>query len=301
MRVPRGSIPIRLTMDSPGDAAARSCSGASGESVFRVHGTEVYTSQAVLDAEARLVAAGREPTAYSADVAAELLEGLTPGQAELVRHFAGSGMQLAVGVGAAGVGKSFAMARLVKAWEATGARVIGLAPNAAAAAELGKATSAQADTIDSLLARHAHGLLPAEALRAGDMLLVDEAGTARTKVLDRLRALAAERGAVIRLVGDYRQMDAVGAGGVFRLLANELGASEMLDVLRFDDAEEAAASLRLRAGDQEVAAVVRRARPAARGHHHGHAGPGVPGVGGRPGRGPVHDHDGRQQRGRGPS
>ena len=78
------------------------------------------------------------------------------------------------------------------------------------------------------------------------MLLVDEAGKAGTRNLDRLLALAAERGAVVRLVGDPQQLGSVAAGGAFRLLAHELGAAEMLDVLRFRDPEEAAASLQLR-------------------------------------------------------
>ena len=123
-----------------------------------------------------------------------------------MQHFAGAGTQLAVGVGAAGVGKSFAMARLVQAWQATGRKVIGLAPSADAAIKLGDEIDAQAQTIDLLLTRHEHGLLPDEALRAGDMLLVDEAGKAGTRNLDRLRALAAERGAVVRLVGDPQQL-----------------------------------------------------------------------------------------------
>ena len=62
------------------------------------------------------------------------------------------------------------------------------------------------------------------------MFLVDEAGKASTKNLDRLRALADERGAVIRLVGDPQQLGSAAAGGAFRLLARELGAAEMLDV-----------------------------------------------------------------------
>ena len=85
------------------------------------------------------------------------------------------------------------------------------------------------------------------------MFLVDEAGKASTKNLDRLRALADERGAVIRLVGDPQQLGSAAAGGAFRLLARELGAAEMLDVLRFRDPKEAAASLQLRSGDQAAA------------------------------------------------
>jgi conjugative relaxase-like TrwC/TraI family protein len=247
-----GGMSVRLTMDALGPLPAELVR-SNGESVFRVHGQVLYTSEAVLAAEARLVAAGRETTPYSAAVQADLLIGLTAGQADLVKHFAGVGTQLAVGVGAAGVGKSFAMARLVQAWQAGGRRVIGLAPSADAAIKLGEEIKAQAQTIDLLLTRHEHGLLTPADVRAGDMLLVDEAGKAGTRNLDRLLTLAAERGAVVRLVGDPHQLGSVSAGGAFRLLAHELGAAEMLDVLRFRDPEEAAASLQLRTGDQAAA------------------------------------------------
>jgi ATP-dependent exoDNAse (exonuclease V) alpha subunit len=145
------------------------------------------------------------------------------------------------------------MARRVQAWQATGRTVIGLAPSADAAIKLGEEISADAQTIDLLLTRHEHGLLTPADVRAGDMLLVDEAGKAGTRNLDRLLTLAAERGAVVRLVGDPQQLGSVAAGGAFRLLAHELGAAEMLDVLRFRDPEEAAASLQLRTGDQAAA------------------------------------------------
>ncbi|HEY5115627.1 MAG TPA: MobF family relaxase, partial [Nakamurella sp.] len=213
-----GGMSVRLTMDALEPLPAELVR-SNGESVFRVHGQVLYTSEEVLAAEARLVAAGRETVAYSAAVPPELLTGLTAGQADLVKHFAGSGTQLAVGVGAAGVGKSFAMARLVQAWRASGRRVIGLAPSADAAIKLGEEINAPAQTIDLLLTRHEHGLLDADAVRPGDMLLVDEAGKAGTRNLDRLLSLAAERGAVLRLVGDPQQLGSVSAGGAFRLLA----------------------------------------------------------------------------------
>jgi len=84
------------------------------------------------------------------------------------------------------------------------------------------------------------------------MLLVDEAGSAGTIELDALRSIAVERGAVIRLVGDYRQSGSPAAGGALRLLAGELGAPELLEVHRFTDPVEAAASLALRGGDQDA-------------------------------------------------
>ena len=83
-----GGMSVRLTMD-PLEPLPAELVRSNGESVFRVHGQVLYTSEAVLAAEARLVAAGRETVPYSAAVPAELLTGLTAGQADLVQHFAG--------------------------------------------------------------------------------------------------------------------------------------------------------------------------------------------------------------------
>ncbi|MFE4355299.1 AAA family ATPase [Kitasatospora sp. NPDC056800] len=43
------------------------------------------------------------------------------------------------------------------------------------------------------------------ALNPGDVVLVDEAGIAGTHNLDNLTRIAADRGATVRLLGDWRQ------------------------------------------------------------------------------------------------
>jgi hypothetical protein len=135
-----------------------------------------------------------------------------------------------------------------EAWESTGGRVLGLAPSAAAASVLGDELGVRADTLHSLvvLAQESGGEVD---VRAGDMLLVDEAGMAGTRLLDRVRAIAAERSAVVRLVGDYRQLAAVEAGGALRLIHSEVGGTELTQVHRFRDPAGAAAVLVLRVGD----------------------------------------------------
>ena len=86
------------------------------------------------------------------------------------------------------------------------------------------------------------------------MILVDEAGMASTHDLDRLTYIAAEHGAVVRLLGDPQQLAAVDTGGALRLVARSSAAPELVDVHRFRDKEEAEISLRLRDGDTSVAA-----------------------------------------------
>ena len=63
------------------------------------------------------------------------------------------------------------------------------------------------------------------ALYPGDVVLVDEAGMAGTLALDRLVRIAAARGAVVRLLGDYRQLGSVESGGALRLIATDAGAA----------------------------------------------------------------------------
>ncbi|HEY2096301.1 MAG TPA: MobF family relaxase [Pseudonocardia sp.] len=230
---------------------------ASGESIYHRHGSTRYTSHAILNAETRLLTAAGQtagpvvplPAARAAIAAYETDSGrtLNPGQRQLVEQFVTSGRALSVGIGPPGTGKSTAMRAVRAAWESTGNRVLGLAPSAAAASVLGDELGIPADTLHRLVLAHDNG---AEVdVRAGDMLLVDEAGMAGTRLLDRVRAIAAEHGAVVRLVGDYRQLAAVEAGGALRLIHGDHGGTELVQVHRFRDPAEAAAVLALRVGD----------------------------------------------------
>lgn len=91
--------------------------------------------------------------------------------------------------------------------------------------------------------------LRAFALHPGDVVLVDEAGMADTFLLDQLTQIAASRGAVVRLLGDDRQLSAVESGGALRLIAAQPGTPQLSVLYRFRDPAEAAATLQLRAGD----------------------------------------------------
>jgi hypothetical protein len=83
----------------------------------------------------------------------------------------------------------------------------------------------------------------------GDVVLVDEAGMAGTLLLDQLVQLAASRGAVVRLLGDDRQLPAVEGGGALRLVADAPGTPVLSTLYRFNDPGEAEATLQLRIGN----------------------------------------------------
>jgi ATP-dependent exoDNAse (exonuclease V) alpha subunit len=83
-------------------------------------------------------------------------------------------------------------------------------------------------------------------LRPGDVVLVDEAGMAGTLLLDQLVQVAASKSAIVRLLGDHRQLPAVESGGTLRLIASQPGTPELTVLYRFRDPAEAAATLRSR-------------------------------------------------------
>ena len=118
---------------------------ADGTSRFRPRGSEIYTTQDLLDAEVRLLDAGRVMGGPSVspivagDVCAQNLPGkdhpLSADQAAAVQEIVTSGRAVDVLVGAAGTGKSTAMRGARQAWEREHGpgSVVGLAPSAAAA------------------------------------------------------------------------------------------------------------------------------------------------------------------------
>jgi conjugative relaxase-like TrwC/TraI family protein len=210
-------------------------------------------------------------------------------QAHCVEQITTSGRALDLLVGPAGTGKSTAMAGLRAAWEAQhgAGSVIGLAPSAAAAEVLGEDMGIDTDNLAKWLYEHRqHGQRVRElrelrektrlgalarrrpsprllegirrreealahwTLRAGQLVVVDEASLASTFALDELMSAALDARAKVVLVGDGAQLSSVDAGGMFRTLVNVRGedAPTLADVRRFKAAWEKEASLGVRLG-----------------------------------------------------
>ncbi|NYG20006.1 hypothetical protein BJY17_000753 [Agromyces hippuratus] len=231
-----------------------------GSSVFRPKHSTVFTATELLDAESRLLDRAADqtgprlaPTALR-EIARKRLPGggvIAVAQLEALERVAGSGRVVEVLVGPAGAGKTTAMNALRQAWEQVhgGTSVIGLAPSAAAAhvlaEDLGIATENLAKWWHD---HHDHGAM----FRRGQLVIVDEASLAGTLLLDHVATLAAQSGAKVLLVGDPGQLQSVDAGGAFALLVNDRqDAAELVDVHRFVNEWEKAASLGLRRGDPE--------------------------------------------------
>lgn len=230
---------------------------ADGTSQHQKINYELFTSERVLAAESAILDAATQQVipASSLDVfemeaekrRAELaLQGhtLPEGQERMAREFATSDKLLVVGIGAAGAGKTSSTRLAVNAIEASEGRVVGMAPTAAAAAVMREEMGIEADTVDKILSDWKNGA--PVSLRAGDVLLVDEAGMVSTPKFQKILQLAQERGALVRALGDYRQLSAVGSGGALRLVDREVGATHLDELFRFKNPDEAAATLALR-------------------------------------------------------
>ena len=229
-----------------------------GTSQYQRIDAELFTSERVLAAESKILDAASRAVipASTVDVfelaaqkrRAELAaQGYTlpAGQEAMARAFATSDKLLVVGIGAAGAGKTSSTRLAVDAIEASGNRVIGMAPTAAAAAVMRSEMRITADTVDKILTDWQSGKASVD-VRPGDVLLVDEAGMIATPKMEKILTLAQERGALVRALGDYRQLSAVGSGGALRLVDREIGAVHLDELFRFRNHEEAAATLSLR-------------------------------------------------------
>ncbi len=246
-----------------------------GTSVYTTVASQTYTSAKSLAIEAKLIELTRESggrtlpdavvnTAIRAFTASG--KQLNEDQTDLIARFAFSGRRIDVANAPAGTGKTTAMRVLAEAWRADGGTVLGLAPTAAAAQELGEAISAVTDTLDKLLSvldahtptpervasgRYSTGPLPQWVLDISHrtVVIIDE--HARITDDKRLRALMylLSRDATVRFLGDLAQLPAIGAGGTAQDIVEEADAITLSQVVRFADSAEGPASVLIREGD----------------------------------------------------
>ncbi|TFD24831.1 hypothetical protein E3T32_04510 [Cryobacterium sp. TMT2-23] len=231
-----------------------------GSSIYEHKGRMLFTSTGLLAAEDTLLAAGRTRTIAPITVAefdrtaARHTGPLDAGQRAPAREFTTSGTLLVVATGPAGAGKTTALALAARATEQAGGRLIGLAPSATAAAVFRDAVEVPAATIHSFVrAYDTHGDATPDSrhpdelkLRAGDIIVVDEAGMAGTLNLAKVTSIAERHGAHVRLIGDDRQLAAVESGGALRLLEREVGSVKLEEIHRFTSPAEAEATRQLR-------------------------------------------------------
>ena len=258
-----GNLSVSLTRPNDGITEPALLQRSDGTSVYTVAGSGLFTSTRILDAEQRLVdTAGRYDghTVPLAAVDVALLEAtangvtLNAGQAALVHQMATSGARLQLAIAPAGTGKTTAMQTLAAAWTKDGGTVIGLAPSAAAAAQLRDQINAHTDTLAKLTWSASQHERPdwMRSIDPSTLVVIDEAGMADTLALDAAVHFIVGRGGSVRLVGDDQQLAAIGAGGALRDIAHTHGAVRLTELHRFTDPAEGFASLALRDGRPEA-------------------------------------------------
>jgi exodeoxyribonuclease V alpha subunit len=257
------------------------------------------TSRHVLEVEAdlatRLARRATTSPAHLDPIATDAHAGLDPVQREVVRTLA-AGADLVVIEGAAGAGKTTTLAAARTAIEQHGGRLRVVTPTLKAARVAARQVGGDASSAAWLA--HQYGFRWNDSstwtrlrvgdidagtgvvytgprvdavLRAGDVLLIDEAGMADQDTARALLSIADEHRVRVALVGDRHQLPAVGRGGVLDLAVRHVHPEahrELDTVHRFTrtvltpdgtsatmpDADYARLSLKMRAGDDPCVA-----------------------------------------------
>ncbi|MGH3479285.1 MAG: MobF family relaxase, partial [Nocardioidaceae bacterium] len=268
-------LAVPLDTARPGDAALPDeLRLADDTSVYQSPGAQLYATPDHLRTERLLsVAAAVERDApalprsvvdaFTAELAEQGVE-LGVDQAAAVRGVLTSGARVETLVGPAGTGKSFVVGALAKAWQDCALwngqqrRVVGLASSQIAADVL---ASEGLDSHNVARWLHQQNRLAAGStqpqdlawvLESGDLVVVDESAMTNSGDLVRIHQNCAEVGAKLLLVGDHRQLAAVGTAGGMELAAAGGLRYELVETRRFIHEWEGPASLRLRNRDQSV-------------------------------------------------
>jgi len=226
---------------------------------------EAAIAERVAEGTARVVTAVAHEEAVDAAVAAtkKSIGGwLTADQLEVIYDIAGSGRGVELVVGVAGAGKTTALSAVRQAFQASGYEVVGTATSGQAAQALKHGAGIESSrTLSSLLWRLEHRSLE---LTEHSVVILDEAGMTSDPQLLNLLAHTEEAGAKVVLVGDYRQLGAVGPGGALEALVIRHGGvvHHLGDNVRQRDPAEREALAALRDGElsQAVAFYAQRDR-----------------------------------------
>jgi len=267
---------------------------SDAQSVFTAHADVLYAARSTVAAEQRILSALEDadaPLIAATDLAASVARvPLGDDQDAAVHAVMTSGTRISAIVGPAGSGKTYVQRAIAAAWKARPAASVGsphdapgygdvlaLAPSQIAASVLSDSIGARAENVAKWLHEYrnqvkkaaaargtAHVPDPAWTLRAGQLVIVDEAGMVTTRELDAILTAVRKAGAKLLLVGDDKQLGAIGAGGMFRTIVDRTDAPVLSTVRRFTDEHgtlrewECLASLGLRNRDLDAIAEYER-------------------------------------------
>lgn len=182
---------------------------------------------------------------------------LSDEQQNVVRRLTTSSRAVEVITGAAGTGKTSALAEAHRLWAAAGIPVYGASLAAIAARRLETGTGIPSTSLTRLLGRLDRPADPRSpeptGLPVGSVVVLDEAGMVGTRQLTRLLAKTYGSGALLVLVGDNAQLSEIDAGGLFTALTQRDTYPRLQTNLRQQQGWEQQALGWLRDGQAEVA------------------------------------------------
>lgn len=160
---------------------------------------------------------------------------LSEQQVEMVRRLTTGGERVVAVAALPGTGKTTALAAAQEAWAAAGIRGVGVATARSASGELSDA-GVPATSVTAFLIQTGElterGIAP---LPRGTVIVVDESSTTPTPHMAALVDLAEECDGKLVLIGDPRQIGAVGPGGLYGNLTNEIEPVVLTQIRRQRD------------------------------------------------------------------
>lgn len=211
-----------------------------------------YTTTRIWELERQALEAAERMAAEPRGEAGELIAArviatrptLKPDQREMVRRLLAGREGIAVVIGEAGTGKSFATVACAEGWAQASFELRAAAPTWRAANVL-RGEGLGATTVAGLLRDLDRGEV---VLSSRSVLLVDEAGMVGSEHLARVIGHTDEAGAKLVLVGDPEQLGAIEAGGLFSAIAERTEPVHLHEVIRHNHEPDRDAAKLIREG-----------------------------------------------------
>lgn len=217
------------------------------------HGEQIFTTNEVLRIEQGIQSYAKgckgqqnHPVTPQALKQAITSRSLSAEQEKMLHYCCGSDGVVAV-QGSAGAGKSYSLGAVSEAYQTSGYNVMGCALSAVAAQNLQDDASIPSGTIHRLLIDIEIGR---KELNKDTVLIIDEAGTADTRLIHQLMQQA--NGAKLIMVGDTQQLEAIGLS-FFRNLQQNIGYAQLSENRRQQNDEDKQAVADFRGGEISTA------------------------------------------------
>lgn len=225
---------------------------------------ERFTTQRIWELERQALATAQRMQSEARGQAGELIAArviearptLKADQREMVRRLLAAPEGIAVVVGEAGTGKTFAIVAAAEGWAQAGYELRAVAPTWRAANVL-RAEGLEASSVARLLAQiegsGGGNETDSSLLSPRTVLLVDEAGMVGSAELAALIEAADAAQAKLVLVGDHQQLGEIEAGGLCRALVERSEPIVLDEVIRHNHDVDREAARMIREGEGRAA------------------------------------------------